>query len=447
MTTDQNRIVALVVRYGLPALVLVFYLTAVRHFDYTPDSTYATAQVAQNVEHWNMFAGPVDLAENVSPSPLWIFLQVAGIRASFDVILFAKVFGIFFCCTILVFGYLTAFELTDDRLLAFCATFVIATCAWLLYVAPTGNALPIAAALTLGCIFFLLRNEYVLSTLFAGLASLVLWEGAVLFVLLLLDLMLNSVIRQRACRIAGIALGMYVVVVVPWLLYARHHGDPVIPALVPVGGIPVAGPLAVISTVLLAALGVAGVALMFRHTDGTIYIRTHATPIVWTALMLTGGILGSWERIVLGAPLLAIGAFVGIQRGLRAVGRGRAIYLAAFGLAAAMLLMNQVTYLGRLRPAIQPSMESSRDLDAIASWLKINSGDSLRVAAEHPGELGYRSGRVVERLRPGSDPPPDIVITSAGAVPGYVRQYVVSPDSALLPPISGIRFSIWKKQR
>jgi hypothetical protein len=425
-------------------LVLVFYLTAVRNFDYTPDSTYATAQVAQNVEHWNTFAGPAGLVEGTSPSPLWVLFQAAGIRASIDGVLFAKVFGIFFCCAVLVFGYLTAFEVTDDRLLAFCASFVLATAAWLLFLAPTGSALPVALALTLGCFFFMLRNEYLLSSVLAGLTTLVLWEGVLLFVLVVADLMLNTVVPRRAYRVVGIGALVYAVVLTPWILYARVHGSPILPMLVPVGDVPVSGSLTLVSTLLLAALAVGGIGISLRGTGGWIHVRTHAAPIVWTAMMLTAGLLGSWETFVLAAPLLIIGAFVGIQRGMRAVHRPRAIYSAAFGLAAAMLLISQITYLGTVKPALQESVEAARDLDAISAWIKVNVADSVRVASEHAGALGYRSGRAVEPLTKSQIPTSDLVITSRDELRGYVRLYVVSSDSEVTA--AGSRFSIWKKQ-
>jgi len=444
--TDQNRTVTLVVRYGLPVLILVFYLTAVRHFDYTPDSTYAVAQVAQNVEHWLMFAGPAALVETSSPSPLWIFFQAAGIRASIDVILFAKVFGIFFCCAVLMLGYLTAFEVTDDRLLAFCAAFVLATSVWLEYLAPTGSALPAAVALTLASVFFLLRNEYLLASLFAGLTTMVLWEGALLMVLLLADLLLNSVVRRRAYRVAATSGVVFAVVVVPWVVYARLHGEPVIPALVPLGSAPAYGVFGSVSVVLLLVLASGGVGLSLRGSDGWIHVRTHAAPIAWTALMLGAGLAGSWERSVLATPFLVLWAFSGLQRGLRAVKREGALYLSAFALAAVMLLVNQITYLGTVRPAVQESVETSRSLAPIASWLKSTIGDSVSVASEHAGELAYRSGRTVEQLREGETPSSAIVITSREDLRGYTRQFILSQDSLALPASSRTRLSIWVKQ-
>ncbi len=440
----QHPMVTRVVRYGLPVVVLIVYLTAVQRFAYTPDSTYSSAIVTQNLVIWGAFVLPPSLEGAMTPSPLWALLQLAGAQASTDLVLFAKVFSLLFSCIAVVLAYLVANEVTDDRLLAFSASFVLGMQAWFLYLAPTGSALPLAIALTLGCAFFLLRNEYILAALLAGLATLVFWEGAVLFVLVIADLMVNSIFRMRALRTGGVALLVYGVVVSPWLITCARRGIPAIPALVPLESVPDFGLPALAGIVLTAVLALAGIAVSIRYGEGWVHVRTHGALIIWTALMLLGGIAGSWERFALAVPFLVVGAFVGIQRGMHAIRRQEGPYYIAFGFAVVMLLVNQVGYYRYASPSAGEARETTRECIEIGSWIKSHCGDSLQIVSDRPGEIGYRTGMYVIPPGAAGSAAADVVVASADSLTDY--ELVYRPPAQDLVQAGEQRLAVWKRR-
>ena len=440
----QTRIITLLVRYGLPLIVLAFYLTAARRFAYTPDTTYAGAREARSVAEWGTYPSAQDQAARVSSSPLWVFFQAAGIRSSIEPLLFSKVFGLFFCCMGLVLVYLVANELLDDRLLAFCVSFVVAMQSWLLFLAPGGTAIPAASAVALASIFFMLRNEYILAGLFAGVASLLFWEGILLLLVVIVDLALNSVRGERNLRLGGITVLAYAAVVGAWLVYADRTGAPFLIVLQRPDRVPESGFLVGASYLLLGALAAWGVIQGMRGPERRILVRQYGALLTWTVVLLVWTAFDRWELLPLAMPLLVIWGFRGIQLSARAFGKDAAAYPIALGAVTLCLLLNQIEFNLHVKPEMVRVEETAFERDAIATWVKSNISDSLSVEADFPGELAYRTGRIVLAHSMNRTRQPDIVVCSGDSVPGYSPAYAMQPEGIDASPEKTI--TVWKKR-
>ncbi len=444
MTTDSHRLILLVVRWGLPLVILLFYVTASRRMAFTSDGTYSTLDIVRTVSQSDMYTGPADLPAPSSASPLWVLFVASGSRLGLVPVNVAKVFSLFFSCMLLVLTYLAAFEVTDDRLLAFFATFAVASQSWLLFLAPGGTALPMEMTLVMAAFFFLLRNDYSLAALFAGLASLLGWEGALLLVCILADASLNIIIRGQALRIANRALLVYAVTVTPWVVYAWRHGLPVLTSVIPPGDGPGGGMLSALGMALPAVVALGGVMYAAARREGWIPLRVHAAPIGWTALAIVAGVILGWEHGMPGMPLLLIGAMAGIQRGLRALGKEPVAYTAAFALAAVLLLVNQFSFSREMKPVMTRVEESSPRIEALAAWVREQVPADTSVESDRPGQVGYLAQRRVERRVPGARPSADILVSDDTSVDGYI-ELTLPPD---VPPdiLGGRGWNIWKRR-
>jgi hypothetical protein len=421
VTTDPRRLVTLVVRWGLPLIILLFYLTASRRMGFTADGTYATLDIVRTISQSGVYSGPADLPGSVSASPLWALFVAAGSHLGLEPLNVAKVFSLFFSCMLLVLTYLVAFEVTDDRLLAFCATFTVAIQSWLVFLAPGGTALPLELMLVMAALFFLLRNDYSLAAICAGLASLVGWEGILLIACILADAGMNIVIRGQVLRIANRVLLVFAATVLPWVIYAWRHGLPVLTATIPSGDGALVGPISVLGVVLPIVVAIGGVGFAAMRSEGWIPLRVYAASIAWTFAAIDAGWIAGWEHGLAGMPLLLIGAIAGVQRGLRALRKEGAAYTAAFALAAVLLLVNQLSFYADVKPVMVRAEESTARIEALAAWIRAEVPGDASIESSRPGQVGFLTERTVTRYVPGGRPSGDILVCEDQEVAGFTE--------------------------
>ncbi len=444
MTTDPNRFVVLVVRWGLPLIILLFYITASRRMGFTSDGTYATLDIVRTVSQSHLYSGPADLPGSVTASPLWVLLVASGSNIGLEPINVAKVFSLFFSCMLLVLTYLAAFEVTDDRLLAFCATFAVAIQSWLLVLAPGGTAFPLEVTLVMAAFFFLLRNDYSLAAICAGLASLVGWEGILLLFCILADAGMNIVMRGQILRIVNRALLVYVATVLPWAVYAWRHGLAFLTAVIPPGDGSLGGPLMSVSIVLPIVVAVVGMSVAVLRREGWIHVRVHAAPIGWSAIAIATGLIIGPAHGVSGMPILIIGAVAGVQRGLRALQKESSVYTVAYSLAAVLLLLNQFSFSREAKPVMVRVEESSARINALAGWVRSQVPPDSTIEASRPGQVGFLVERRVTRYVSGTRPSADILLCEDQHVDGYTEVSLL-PD---VPPdiLDGGGWKLWKRR-
>ena len=392
---DEHPLILRIVRYGLPLVVALFYLTASLTFDYTPDSAYATFHAARELVQYGEVIQNQSAA--VSPNPLWVFFVALGVVLGIDVVLTAKVFSLFFASLSVLFTYLVANELLKERLLGFCTALLMAMQYSLLQSAPSGTAHAIAMTLSLAAMFFLLRNEYLLATLFTGLCTLVFWEGIALFFILIIDIWLNSTSKRRGIKVIGSAVLVYVAVLLPWLLYSIAVRSSFITLLVPVGEFPEVSWKETVSMAVIGVLTVAGVALLTRRLEErAAFMRNQSAALAWGLLACCIGLYGGSDLWMLAIPFGVAFAFQGLKQSLIRWNKPGAVYSSAFLLTALLLALSQATFTGVARTAMVEGIEASQQLIPISYWIRSHIPDDATVCAVYrPEILSYYAERDV----------------------------------------------------
>lgn len=443
MGPEQNPVVRQVVRYGLPAVVLIYYVTASLGFGYTPDSTFHALHHSRMILEGNGFQS--DTFGVGTPSPLWVMLVALGGVLQLDVILAAKVLGLFFSCGAILFMYLFAHEVLADRVMAFCGALMLAMQSWFLQTGPSGSAFSLGLLLTLMCLFFLLRNEYVLAAVLSGLATLVFWEAVGLIAVALVDAIMNSIDKRRGVNVVLSLLLVYVSVLLPWLLWSSFVSLQPIPWLIPTGNFS--------EIKLVTSIGIVGtVALMVgaffpagkRREQRP--LRSDAAPLLWIVWSVAAGFLTSSDLWLMALPVMCVYALVGLKNIVLAAQKESLMHAFALGLAAVLLIQHQIVFYTETRNVMEESIEESRQLMSIAYWLKANTLKGESVSAEESGILQFVTDYDVQTYTKRDTNTSSLIVTSQKEVSGYKVVF----DPAELPADLGASpqksIVVWRKE-
>ncbi len=440
MIDEHHPATVQIARFGLPLVILIFYITASLSFEYTPDSTYSLLQQVKVRSE----PGSADAVSNAS-SPLWMLLIEIGRLVHVDALVTAKVFSLFFCSFIILFSYLLANEVLRDRLLSFCVALVVSMQWWLLQAGPSGSAVGIGVLLSLVSVFFLLRNEYLLSALFIGLSTLVFWQSVGLFVLLMTDIALNSVDRRLAVKMMGGVVLVYCCVVLPWVLYAVTHALSMVAVLVPLDGFPGFLPVTIIALSVLGGLSLAAVIVIARSSEeGKMVIRTQVAPLVWICVVFLVGSIANPEFIYMGIPPLIVYGFLGLREMLVWARWERRVYAVALVLTGLLILQNQATFGSARSEIFQRTIDENRELASIAIWLKANTSAETLVVTDKPGIVGYYSDLSVAVPEKTVNAP--YVVSKATELEGYELVFTPTGEGLGGIPAGGSLYSVWRKK-
>ncbi len=442
---DHSSAVLQVVRYGLPLVILIFYVSASWNFSYTPDSTFLSLRMARNIATEGVL-GPVPAHAYGAPNPLWSFFLVLGTLLNVDGLLVAKIFSLFFSSLGVLLAYLLASEILRDRFLAFCSALAVATSGLFLQVAPAGSALPVALALVLAALFFMLRNEYLLSALVLGLGTLIFWQAAGGFLLLLCDAYLNSTTPRHRVRVALISALVYICTVSPWFLFVVLRSVPPIPWLVGLDDFPAWSLATVVATVIPALVAAAALVGMMRQSHSDELTRqSHVIVILWACWFLACSGFWGWDFYMIALPVVIIYAFSIVQQ-LAPISRPATAYAQALLLTGFLILLHQLAFNYAVKPAMVNTEKDSEELVELAYWIKNGVPDEASVSAKRPDLLGYYSGRPVGFWNAAGNPSTEYVVSAEEDVWGYnvVQRASRFVEDEILPGAG--RFAVWRKR-
>ena len=444
MNQDANRLIIQVVRFGLPLTVLVFYVTASRNFGYTPEATFICLRYAGDFLHGDGLIGPSWSAFSGTPHPLWVLFISGGGVLGLDLLLTAQIFSVFFSCLTLLLTFLVGVEVLSDRLIALCASLVVAVAPQLLQTAPSGGAAAIGIVLSLGVLFFHLRRDTILSVFLAGLCTLLYWQAAALVVLLLLHTFLTAGPgRSRTKLIAGQA-HVCCSILVPWVMIGIVTGADLLPLSVTQ---PAAMSLpALITWGLLLALAIGGVVSHVRDRGSLRqYLETHGVPLVWVVWLLALGFVGFPELRLLALPVVVIYGFEGLKLLVKSLFSGEFRYVPVFVTAALLMLANQTSFRLDVEPGMVESTSDVIDLVAVAGWVRGENPSETSIRSEQPWTVGYFSRCPVEPLEDVPSAETDLIVTSRRDVAGFMEMY--RPTRELVDGLSGRvgRYAVWKR--
>ncbi len=400
------------VKFGLGVVVLIFYVTAVLHFGYTPDDTFIYLQFARNIVYGGGFAFNTGEPTYGVTSPLWTLLVAAGGWVRLDLYLVAKVLDLIFASLALIIFYRVGLEVIRDRLLAFLSTFVFSVNVWFVRWAGTGMETSLAVLLTIVTVLYCLKNEYLLAAASCSFLTLVRPEGGLLFLLLLVDIFLNTIEKRRAARIVLRAALIFSVIVFPWLIYAQLAFGTIIPNSMGAksaldadfGGMTSValsiGKTVITSNAVELILAVIAVGLMFKKKLFS-ELREHFLPLAWIVVLpivYMGSEVGVVSRyLLLVFPLITVYGFLGLKRLTEIFGR-----IAPYGISIALVLtalilvQNQYVYQKYVKSHMARFSDGVDEcLVPIAMWLKENTPTSTVVVAPDVGAIGYWSERKI----------------------------------------------------
>jgi hypothetical protein len=441
---DNNPGVLQVVRYGLPLVILVFYISASWNFSYTPDSTFLSLRLARDMIGGGV-PDPVPGHPYDACNPLWVLFLTFGSILNLDSLAVAKIFGLFFSSTAVLMAYLLAAEILRDRFLAFCSTLAFATSGLLLQVAPAGSALPFALSLMLAALFFMLRNDYLLSALMMGIGTLLYWQAAGGFLLLLLDAWLNATTPRGRARVLVLSTLVYLGAVVPWLLLVALRSLPPVPWLVGLDDFPGHSLLTVSAAAMPLAFGAAAaVGLVRRPGNEGLSRQSHMIVILWACWALVSFALWGWDFYLFALPVLIIYALSGAQQ-ITLISRSTAVYVQGLILTGVLILAHQIAFTYAVKPVMEQTRTDTEERVELAYWIKNGVPEEAPISAVRPELLAYYSGRAVSMWDPSTRPVTEYVVSDAEDLWGYSVVHRASrfeDDQALQ---GEGRNAIWKK--
>lgn len=400
------------------------------HFRLLPDGeppfwlhtrqTYIYLQHGRNIAHGEGFASNSGLPGAGLSGPLWVLLIAGGSKLSLDPYVVAKSLDIMFASfsVLVLLGF--AFMLIRDHVYALVAAWIYSFDAWFLRSSGSGLDGSLGTLLTILVLWYTYRKEYLPASLVAGLLTLVRVEWGFLFVVVLVDLVVNGRSRSIILKMLAGSLFVYAVVVGTWVVVSLFAGGS-FPSMVPggttvgtdvssVGGAALKGLTVIGGTQLVMALAlVAGVIVTARKV-GWHSVREDGIPMLWIlllplALLLSGQDLGPRSLLpmipvivvygVWGVKKIEIATLLPIQRGL----------LVLTVVAIVSLVQNQVVYHRWIRPHMESvELGINECLKPMGYWLRSHAPSGSTVFAPEIGVVGYISGRRVSDLRAVADP-------------------------------------------
>lgn len=403
----------------LPAIVLVFYISAASHFSYSPDDTYIYCQFAKNLVHGNGFSFNAGEPTYGFTSPLWLGIIALGGKMKVDLVMAAKVIDLVFASLSLVLFYGLAYEILRDFAVALCATVAFSVNAWLVRWAGSGMETSLAVFLVLAVFWFCLRNEYFLSIIVAALLTLVRPEAALIVPLIFIDVYVNSFSKRRAFNLNGALLLIYAVIIAPWLLYAYMAFGTIVPntAYAKAGlhltinelvltSWDIIKTISVTDGLAIAVIFLCGISILMRkksHDDENesfFVLRQSLIGLGWILIVplfyLITDVNVVSRYLLLISPLITILAFFYLYKLISSTNMRRHAYTAVFILTAFILFQNQFIYRRYILPGIvsfQTGMETC--LIPIGKWLKENTSPEAKIIIGDVGAVGYYSERTI----------------------------------------------------
>ncbi len=416
--SDDSRSMKLFVRFGVPGLMLVFYISAALHLAYAPDSTFMTI----------LRVGNGDIRS------LWDALLAAASLFDVDLLLTAKALSLLFSCCAILLTFLIANEILRDYLHAFCVTLCLSMEAWLLQVAPSGSGTGFVLFLTLAAVFFLLRNDYLLSAIFTGVASLVIWQASFLMVALLVDAGFNSVDKVRSRKVMGAMILVFIATVLPWILYSVYAGGMLLPNELHWSDTPEVSLQMSFQVLLLSGLMFVGVVILAARHRQT--LRIHSSMLIWIGIAS----FSSRQLLLLVFPLVL--AFCVLSARLV----GEMFRRPAFGHLAVLIVTALILAYSQfvVRPATTQAMDmtsvESSSMKVMGNWLRANTQDGVTVSypAGREGVLQYYSQRT-------NAVDGDYAVSDGDTLSGYRVVFDPSMHEGAIPYASN-RYKVWGRE-
>lgn len=402
----------LIAKVGLPIAILSFFLTVALHFDYTPDDTYIYLQYAKNLIDGNGFAFNKNIPSYGTTGPLWTLLIASGKSLGIDPYLVAKTFDLVFASLALLIFFFVALSLIRDRLYAFVALLLFATDAWFLRWTSSGMETSASVLLILVASWYMLKNDYLIASLAAGALTLIRPEGALFFLVLMIDNILNTTQYKPALKVAMRSITIYLLVVLPWLIFAKTYFGSFLPnTFAAKSGLTFSisesfETLISIVKIIGSTQGIS-FAIMVLTTFlvlrryGFWKLRTELFGIFWIGGLILFYAITNVQVVsrylLMAVPFILLYCFWGLKKmeELYSV-KPKIVLIVLSALLLVGVAQNRYIYHSQAVPHMRSFVEGMKEaIEPIAYWLKENSEEDAIVLAPDIGLLAYRSDRQI----------------------------------------------------
>jgi hypothetical protein len=407
----------------LPVIVLLFYITAAAHFGYTTDDAFIYLQFAKNLVNGNGISFNAGEPTYGITSPLWLFVISLGGWLGVDVYLAAKAIDLVIASGAVLLFYFVVFEVIRDSTVSVLATLAFSLNVGLLRWAGSGMETSLSVLLVLASFLCCLRNEYLLSTIFAVLLTLTRPEAYLFAGFIAYDIYINSHEKRRAIKLVTSVLLVYVVLLAPWYLYSAVTFGTVIPntalakswfsadisdMFVKLKGI---------VNILGASDGIAIAGLVAAGSYLFWYFRKNALPdemnedifylkrvsilgigwiIVIPLLYVIRHVSVVQRYLLLISPLILIFAFAFLFHALVRSRFRTYAYAVIVVFTGIIVVQSQTVYRKIIAPGVEAyEIGMNGSLISIGNWLRENTSPGESVFAWDIGALGYYSDRKV----------------------------------------------------
>ena len=414
----RPQLLSLILRYGLPLVVAIFYITAAQGISYTPPDAYASLLDAKELAS----GSAAGLPDQSISAPLWTLFIVFGRALSLDPLMTAKILSLVFSCFALLAVFLLAVELTSDRILALLVTLAAALNPWLLQTGPSGTPVAIEIALTLAALFFVERGDLALGVLMSGLATLITWQAVGVLGFVAAAVWWRSGGTTHSLQKVFGLLSIYTAVIVPWCVFAAIHGLTIIPSLPHSTEM-----IRALPVFLLLGVAAAGGALLGIRAVPDAPGRGLPGPgyrIVlwaWAGWMIVSGLLWGGSFWIVAAPACVLLGYEGLFHFLAVRVGDQRIYLVVTAVTAGIILVQQLAFVSAIKPAMEEAIRREEGTLMAVSWLKGRLSDSTRVQAEDPYRVSYFLDRPVAAWSPDDTLSADVVVAARDTLSGYVE--------------------------
>ncbi len=407
--TWSKRIIIL----GLLVIMLIFYLSVIAHFDYTPDDTFIYLKFAKNITEGNGFAFNAGEPTYGTTSPLWTLLISLGGFLGLDFLLTAKVIDIVAACSAIIVFFLLAVEILKHQLFALLATLVFSLNAWLVRWTATGMETSLAVLLTLLVILYSMRKNYLVAIIFGGLLNLTRPETFLLTIIVFVNIFINSIDKKRMTRLIIVGFLLFWVVVLPWLIYAYFNFGTIISntAIAKAGlGFKLDDfqwtftdlfkTLLITEALTFSIVVIGFIYLLLDSIKRKIWLRINILPICWAFglifiyLFTQANIISRYLLLIV--PVFIIYSYSFTIYILNKFKFERFTFSLMFLLTAFIMVQNQFIYHNYVKANINSFTEGmSECFIPIGNWLKENTPADATVFIPDIGAVGYYSQRKI----------------------------------------------------
>lgn len=426
---NQENIPLRVARYGVPAVILMYYVTASFAVSYTPDSTFDFLFRLDHPE-----------ASVALWSPLWEIILTIAVKFGLQPLLAAKALSLFFASLGVMVGYLVAHEVLRDRISALFVIVAVYFHGWMIAGAVGGSQVMLGLLLLFAAMFYMLRNEYAVAAACAGLCTLVFCQSIAVVGVIVLDNMLNTIERRQARKNIMNVVVVYLTMLIPWVTFALLSGRSIIPSGGTTADLPSVAVWTLVIAGVLFALDCAGLFLNMKEGTRSPMLLRHV-PQMAIAVLAIGALLGEITFWILIIPFLGVYGFLGLQVFM---GENQLKRTAGTGILMLVILGTvQYEFQTVTGPSMQRTVEEQKTLIAVAEWVRKELPAASNIEGSHPGILSFYSGREIRYN--GSGDLPSYIVSTGGTYPGYEVIYAVHEDL----PTKGnpdVDVRVWRKQ-